>query len=287
MNRKRFVAALGLLGLLGGLALLAGVGSEPFARSVHFQAADGVTVYGSYLPARGRGAPLVLLFHQTQANRAEYATVAPRLAQAGCASLAIDQRIGGTMFGRENETGRALYPDVAYEQAWPDLEGALRWARHHGGPLIVWGSSYSASLALRLAARHPREVAAVLAFSPGEYFGRDRSLTLRAAAGVRAPLFVAAMRGHEEAQARRLLAASPSTRRALYVSNTPLVHGTLMLLPDVNTPQGVRAAWNAVAAFLSPFCPGLGEEKNHPARQAMPAAKGDGLTPALRRQSVS
>ncbi|MBB5233220.1 serine aminopeptidase domain-containing protein [Deinococcus budaensis] len=264
--------------MLGGLALLAGLarwpvtGAAPFPREVTFRAADGVAVYGDLWAVRGRGVPLVLLFHQTQSNRAEYATVGPRLARAGCAALAIDQRVGGTMFGRENRTGRALYPDVAYEQAWPDLEGALRWARRRdpGGPVIVWGSSYSASLALRLAARHPREVAAVLAFSPGEYVARDRSLTLRAAAGVHVPLLIAAMRGHEEAQARRLLAASPSERRRLYVSGTPLVHGALMLRSDVNTPQGARAAWAAVAAFLSPYCPGLSRGGSAPTGSAAP-----------------
>lgn len=261
MNGGQFAALLGLLGVFGGLTLLTMLDSGPRARAVQFPATDGLTVYGDYFPAPRQRAPLLLLFHQTAGNRGEYATIGPRLARAGCAALATDQRIGGTLFGRENETGRALYPDTAYEQAWPDLEGALRWARRmgRGGPVILWGSSYSASLVLLLAARHPREISAVVAFSPGEYFPQDRTLTARAAARVQVPLFIAAMRGHEEAQARTLLAASPSSHPVLYVSDTPLVHGTLMLLPDANTPGGARAAWAELAAFLSPFCPGLAD----------------------------
>jgi pimeloyl-ACP methyl ester carboxylesterase len=57
------------------------------------------------------------------------------------------------------------------------------------GPIIVWGSSYSAALVFLLAANHRREIKAILAFSPGEYL-RGSSTVRKAAAQVSIPIFV-------------------------------------------------------------------------------------------------
>jgi pimeloyl-ACP methyl ester carboxylesterase len=93
------------------------------------------------------------------------------LATLGFNVLAIDQRSGGNAWGRTNETVKRLGKSTGYDEALPDLEAALQWAKSSGetGPIIVWGSSYSAALVFLLAANHRREVKAILAFSPGEY----------------------------------------------------------------------------------------------------------------------
>ena len=87
------------------------------------RAADGVAVHGSFHAATDPRA-VVLLFHQAGSSKGEYATIAPRLAAAGYESLAIDQRSGGDLFGR-NETAAALGREAGYLEAERDLEAAL------------------------------------------------------------------------------------------------------------------------------------------------------------------
>ncbi len=78
------------------------VASAGAPTAVQLKAADGVTVFGSYYRAE-RPKALILLFHQAGSSKDEYATIAPRLTAAGYSALAIDQRSGGSLFGR-NET---------------------------------------------------------------------------------------------------------------------------------------------------------------------------------------
>lgn len=219
-------------------------------QSVAFATTDGVMVHGDlYLPAGPpRGA--ILLFHQAGSSRAEYAPIAPRLEALGWAALAIDQRSGGGLFGGRNLTASALRGEASYLSALPDLEAALAWARARwpGVRPLVWGSSYSAALVFLLAAQHPGEVGAVLAFSPGEYLS---GASVRAAAGrVSVPLYVTSASDAEEEQAAAdLLAASPATIKRQERARSG-VHGSATLRADQN-PSGAEANFAAVAAFLA------------------------------------
>src|SRR6516164_1591408 len=152
------------------------------ADAISFAASDRVQVFADYYSAGSKAKPLILLFHQAGSNRGEYATIAPMLVTLGFNALAIDQRSGGDAWGRTNETVKRLGRSTGYDEALPDLEAALQWAKSSGqiGPIIVWGSSYSAALVFSLAANHQREIKAILVFSPGEYL--HGSSTVRKAA---------------------------------------------------------------------------------------------------------
>ena len=213
-------------------------------------ASDGVAVSALQYSAKGSAKASVLLFHMAGSNKAEYAPIAPRLAALGYDVTAIDQRSGGAAFGAQNETARGFARSASFEQALPDLEAALADARARapGRPVIVWGSSYSAALVFVLAAKHPGDIAAVLAFSPGEYL--SGASVSAAAAKVSAPVFVtSASDGGEIAAARKILAASPA---AVKVQFTPKagVHGSSTLRDDSNA-RGAAENWAAVEAFLS------------------------------------
>ena len=231
------------------LAMLPAFARAAEPAPVTFRAADGVVVHGDlYRPA---GAPrgVLLLFHQAGANRLEYAPIAPRLAALGWVALAIDQRSGGDLFGGRNLTAAGVRGDPGYMAALPDLEAALAFARAQwpGMRPAVWGSSYSAALVFVLAARHPAEISAVLAFSPGEYL----PVSVRAAAArVTVPIYVTSASDPEEEQAAAaILAASPSAlkRQARARVGT---HGSATLRPDVN-PQGAAANFADVTAWLT------------------------------------
>ena len=139
-------------------------------RRLELTTSDGVTVPALELAAASGPGPFILLFHQGGASGwAEYAPIAPRLNEMGYRVLIIDQRRGGDLFGGTNSVAANFDADVtSYCDALPELEAALDYARATD-PMrkaILWGSSYSAALAIQLAARRSGDVAAVLAFSP-------------------------------------------------------------------------------------------------------------------------
>jgi dienelactone hydrolase len=222
------------------------------AEPVSFSAADGVQIFADYYPAESKSKPLILLFHQAGSNRGEYAPIAPMLAALGFNALALDQRSGGALFGRDNETVRKLGRSTGFGEVIRDMEAALHWSRDNGhtGPVIVWGSSYSAALVLLFAARHPQDVAAVLAFSPGEYLGGSDTVG-HAAAQVAVPVFVtSASTPDEVAAAKVILAASPATLKVQFVPKLAGVHGSSTLRSDRN-PKGAAENWAAVRDFLA------------------------------------
>ncbi len=220
--------------------------------AISFKAADGVVVHGEHYGENGaRG--VALAFHMAGSNKAEYAPIAPRLVRDGFEVIAIDQRSGGTLWGRPNETVKGVGSSSGYTAALPDLEATLKYAAQtsQGRPILVIGSSYSASLVLMLASRHP-ELAAVAAFSPGEYF--DGVLVKSAAAQVSSPLFTtSASDPHEIAEAKALTDASPAKIKRQYVPEHG-VHAASTLRTDRN-PRGAEAAWQAFDSFLNTAIP--------------------------------
>jgi dienelactone hydrolase len=226
--------------------------------AVQFKAADGVTVYGVYHPAPDSSQPVILMFHQAGSNRYEYAPIVPKLVAAGFSCLAIDQRWGGEMWGRANETvhklGHSENSSGKVSDLQADLEAALAWARARNPhrKFILWGSSYSASLVFLVAAEHPDEVAAVLAFSPGEYFEGQPTLVRQAATKVHVPVFVTSENDADaRTDATRIYDAVASKDKVEYKAQFA-VHGSSTLRADRN-PKGAAANWAAVMKFLRPF----------------------------------
>jgi dienelactone hydrolase len=176
------------------------------------------------------------------------------LATLGFNALAIDQRSGGNAWGRTNETVKRLGRSTGYDEALPDLEAALQWAKSSDqtGPIIVWGSSYSAALVFLLAASHRREVKAILAFSPGEYL-HGSSTVRKAAAQVSIPIFVTSAKDPKEiAVAKSVLDVAPSAEKSQFIPKIAGVHGSSTLRKDQN-PDGAEENWAAVKQFLAKF----------------------------------
>ncbi len=220
------------------------------AAPVTFKAADDVTVYADY---QGDGTkPLILLFHQASSNRHEYDTIAPKLNALGFDTLAVDQRSGGSLFGGKNETAAGLRSGADFLAAYPDLEAALKWGANRAGAsnarMIVWGSSYSASLVFMLAAKNPDKISAILSFSPGEYFGARFSVR-DSAAKVKMPVFVSSASDSGEVnEAARILAAVPGATKTQLVPKSA-THGSSALNPAQN-PRGAEEVWRGVEVFL-------------------------------------
>jgi dienelactone hydrolase len=232
------------------LAFVLSMSWPALAEPLILTASDKVKVFADYYGDADKAKPVILLFHQAASNAGEYATIAPRLNALGFNALALDQRSGGPGWGRDNQTAKAFGGNAGFEQALPDLEAALDWTKSDGrtGKVIVWGSSYSASLVFLLAAKHPDRVAGLLAFSPGEYFG-GRSTVRGAAAKVNAPIFVSSASDPGEiAEAKAIIDAAPAKVKVQLKPKSG-THGSSTLRVDRN-PHGATENWQAVEAFL-------------------------------------
>lgn len=234
--------------LLASLGLVPPLGSP--SPSFQLIAADGVHVYAQAFESANPKAPVILLFHQAGSSKSEYAPIAPRLNQLGFNALAIDQRSGGELYQPPNETVLSLGRSTKYEDVMPDMEAALAWAEkiHPGSPVYAWGSSYSAALVFLLAAKHPKEIAALIAFSPAEYLA-DKTAVQRAAAKVHLPVFAdSAADPQEIAAASSILNVVPSKKKTQYKPRAG-IHGSSTLRVDRDA-DGAELNWNAVTRFL-------------------------------------
>ncbi len=158
---------------------------------VTFKAQDGLDVVADYYPAEGAD-KVIILCHQANFSRASYLTIAPKLVEAGFDCLAVDLRSGKFVKDVPNETNvnalKAGLP-TRYTDSEADIKAAILYASNKlKKKVILWGSSYSATLAMMIGRDDPN-VVKVVAFSPGVYFGSEN--TIKAAiAGYQKPIFV-------------------------------------------------------------------------------------------------
>lgn len=135
---------------------------------ISFTTSDGILVYGDLIVS-DKSQPTIILFHQGGSNaRGEYLPIVPKLVEKGYNILAVDQRQGGQTYGSYNRTVAELQKSFSFCDAYSDLQSALNYILAEGftEKVFLWGSSYSGSLAVKLASENPDEISGVLAFSP-------------------------------------------------------------------------------------------------------------------------
>ena len=222
---------------------------------IELTAADGVAVFADAYTHEGdvlRGT--IVLFHQADSNAAEYATIAPRLAALGFDALAVDQRSGGSMFMATNRTATALGRAATYEAALPDMQAALDYVitAPNTGPVILWGSSYSSSLALVLAAQNQGKVDAVMSFSPGEYFAGIK--VADAAATLTIPVYLSSSGTDSEMEQVVAIASGIAANLVTIDDPTAGRHGSSTLI-EASNRGGWADNWIPVGAFLDMVAP--------------------------------
>ncbi len=142
-------------------------------QKVTYDAADGLKITADLYLGKP-DSPIIILLHQAGSSRGEYRAIAPKLVNLGYSCLAVDLRSGGEENFVVNETAeRAEAQNLphSYLDAMPDILASIDYARALvQKPVILFGSSYSASLSLIVASESVK-VGGVIACSPGEYFG--------------------------------------------------------------------------------------------------------------------
>lgn len=230
--------------------------AEPF-KTITFPSKDGLTITADVYIAHPDTAPFIVLFHQAGYSRGEYREIAPRLNKLGFNAMAIDQRSGDQVNGVVNQVALLASQErraMTYLDALPDMMAAIDYAKQHyaKGKFILWGSSYSASLVLKIAGDHPDIANGVLAFSPGEYFtklGKSKTYITESAQHITIPVFITAARDEKD-RWWPIYQAIPSGNKTYFIPEAAGRHGSSALWRS--TP-GHAEYWKAVTKFLDQF----------------------------------
>lgn len=193
--------------------------------------------------------PFILLFHQEGSSRGEYNEIALRLQKLEYNCLAVDLRAGEKINYVTNETAeRAKISKIPHSQldAEEDIKASIRFIRKFNlQPVVLFGSSYSASLCLMNAANNP-DVCAVIAFSPGEFF-RPEVVVKDAIAGITKPIFISAT-DLEYDFINQMVAGTPEQNRYIFrPSKGKGDHGAKMLW---NSSETSDECWLELLLFF-------------------------------------
>jgi len=216
--------------------------------TLQFKSKDGLLITADYYSVE-QPKNLIVLCHRSNCNRGEYRETAPKLNKLGFSCLAIDQRSGMKAFGVINETSALAKQNglpTGYLDAKQDIESAVNYAYelNSNKPIIILGSSYSASLAL-LISTETDKIKAVIAFSPGEYL---KGVTLaEEIKSLTKPIFATGAR-KEIDEVSKVLRFVNSKNMTLFKPKVDGFHGSKTLWESVN---GHEFFWESLQQFLS------------------------------------
>lgn len=224
---------------------------------ITFASEDGLQISADLYKNDKPNSPIILLFHQARWSRGEYVETAPRLNSLGFHCLAVDLRSGDKVNDVDNETTRRASEankGTTYIDAIPDIRAAIKYAKSKfpNSTLIIWGSSYSSSLVLKVASAMKTDVAGVLSFSPGEYFerlGKSKTFIRAAARAITQPVFITSAK-NEFSNWQAIYKAIPSDKKAYFIPKTKGQHGSRALWSKFADSS---AYWVEVKKFLSQF----------------------------------
>lgn len=216
-------------------------------RKVMFPSKDGL-ILSADLYEFNPDYPWIVLCHQARSSRGEFKDIALRLGKLEYNCLAVDLRSGSESNFIMNESSALAIRNglpTGYLDAEKDIITAINNAYRIGRKKVVLlGSSFSASLALKLANENDN-VMAVVAFSPGEYFGEKYSVK-DSIAGLSKPMFVLCT-ASERSYVDELLSKTSASRRIVFSPAEKGVHGAKALFKD---SDGSTDAWIQLINFL-------------------------------------
>jgi dienelactone hydrolase len=216
-------------------------------KTVKFSSADELAITADlYVIDESR--PYILLCHQAGYSRGEYREIAVKLNGIGFNCMAIDQRSGNKVNAVENETAKgAMRANLSrqYGDAEQDILAGIDYLQELAkAPIIIWGSSYSASLALKVGNSNEM-VRAIIALSPGEYI-RGTNIA-EAAKGILVPLFVTSSQS-EALEVSNLVAGVTGSNKVQFVPTGKGKHGSKALWSE---NEGHEEYWSALVEFLA------------------------------------
>ena len=217
---------------------------------IQFPSLDSLPITAN-LYHKSNEAPVIVLCHQARFNKFEYAGIAKTLWDMGFNCLAIDQRSGGGIVEEFNETNvEALKRNkpVEFLDAEQDVIAAVNFAaKKYNQKVILWGSSYSSTLALYTAIANDN-VKAVIAFSPGEFFENEKGSLMTKLATFSKPMFVTSSNEEAKETSNLLSQMKLSTNQVQFIPNSAGFHGSRALW---KTSENNEEYWKAIKEFLA------------------------------------
>lgn len=222
--------------------------------TISFNSKNGLEVTADLYLTNNTKAPFIILFHQAGWSRGEYLEIAPKLNAMGYNCMAVDQRSGEKVNNIINETAkRATEKGLSsdYPDALPDMLAAIDYvkANYKMKKLILWGSSYSSALVLKIAGDYPDIADATLSFAPGEYFerfGQSEDWITQSAKYIKIPVFITSAK-KEHVYWKSIFEAIPTTSKQSFLPTTEGHHGSRALWEQFDDHE---AYWTAVNDFL-------------------------------------
>ena len=226
------------------------LGDKYTPTQIDFASEDGLLIRGNLYEV-GKDKPVILLMHQAGYNRFEYSDIAPKLNEMGFNCLAIDLRSGGKFDGKPNSTNtnaiaKGLKP--VFIDAQQDVRAAITFLnKKYTQNVIIWGSSYTSSLALLEGAGNAH-VKAILSFSPGDYFGKTRPSLATVFANIDKPFFVTSSQAEAKAITALRGDSKLKTNQSQFIPVSNGYHGSRVLWEG---QTGASEYWAAVTDFLN------------------------------------
>lgn len=216
-------------------------------KHISFPSEDSVTIHADIYEIE-EGKAKILLCHQAGYSRGAYKQTGIFLSKLGFNAMAIDQRSGESALDIPNLTcqdAKTKGLPTEYLDAKKDIEAAIDYLYDYNGnePIILLGSSYSASLCLMIAAENCN-VKAVIAFSPGEYL---EGISVKdSIACIDVPTFVTSSK-LEIPQTSQLISKIDTSLVTHFKPTVEGVHGARALWKET---EGHKEYWNALLKFL-------------------------------------
>lgn len=219
-------------------------------KKIEFPSRDGLMISAN-LYELDANAPVILLCHQARFNKFEYDGIALELTKLGFNCVAIDQRSGGPISSQPNETNlraRKAGKPTSYLDAEQDILAAVDYVSDYfNKPVILWGSSYSSTLALYIAAKNDK-VSAVIAFSPGNYFAEEKGSLVDILENFNKPMFITSSKEEIKYIDELVSKMDMNQNQVHFKPRGKGYHGSRSLWKGM---PGGEEYWKAIKGFLS------------------------------------
>ncbi len=199
---------------------------------IDFPSLDSILVVANLYHVND-SAPVIVLCHQARFNKFEYNGIAKTLHENGFNCLAIDQRSGGPLIEEFNET--KLHAEMEgkptdFLDAEQDIIAAINYAaKKYNQKVILWGSSYSSTLAVHVGTEN-ENVKAIVSFSPGNYFDAEKGNMLEKIKACNKPMWLTSSKPEAEELSK-------------YLSEVQFKENQMQFVPDSTGEHGSRALW--------------------------------------------
>ncbi len=217
---------------------------------ISFLSLDSIEITSDLYKIENNNAPYIILFHQANFSRGAYRSIAPKLNKLGYNCVAVDLRSGHKAQGVINETCKraiAAKKNIKFPNAIQDTEATILYVKDslNAKKIIVWGSSYSAAIAIYLGSKYSNDIDAILCFSPGEYLKINDQSISSFAQDIKCPVFIAS--GKNERKKWDEIHENISSKKSFFLPKEGGAHGSKALWEE---KKGNQAYWTAVKSFL-------------------------------------